>query len=252
MRAAALLAIACLAASATIARADEPVPPKARRLAALGRTLHEQGDYARAIAAFQEAYVLAPRPGLLFNIAQAYRLQGNCDDAELVYRRYIAARPPAEERALAQQHLATVVRCLKQRELDRANGALTALAGSRADAAAERERERGRLTRRIGLGVTLGGAAVLAAAAYFGIRAHNTELDVERRYAQGTRWPDLEPLHERGARDASAARWLAVGGGATASAGLVMILLGRRAEHATPVSIVPARRGAQIGVAWAF
>lgn len=251
MRAAALLAIACLAASAAPARAEEPVPPKARRLAALGRTLHEQGEYARAIAAFQEAYVLAPRPGLLFNIAQAYRLQGNCDDAELMYRRYIAARPPAQERALAEQHLATVVRCLKQRELDRANGSLTAMAEGRGDTTAER-RARGRLTRRIGIGATIGGAVALSAAAYFGIRAYNAEQEVERRYAQGTPWPDLEPIHERGERAATAGRWLAISGGATATTGLVMILLGRRAERATPVSIVPARRGAQIGVAWAF
>src|SRR5690606_28579845 len=81
--------------------------------------LHDRGDYARAIAAFKEAYVLAPSPGLLFNLAQAYRLRGNCDDAALMYRRYIAAAPrSADERALAEAHLATVVRCVQKRNLN--------------------------------------------------------------------------------------------------------------------------------------
>ena len=35
---------------------------------------------------------------LLFNLAQAYRLQGNCDDAALMYRRYLATNPGVEQR----------------------------------------------------------------------------------------------------------------------------------------------------------
>jgi len=251
-----LLAVAGLVASATIARADESVPPKARKLAALGRELHERGDYARAVDAFQEAYVIAPRPGLLFNLAQAYRLQGNCDDAELMYRRYLSAHPSSQERALAETHLATVVRCIERRRLnlpmDASMASLQVPPAPLADSSAAHRRARGRLVQRIGLGTSLGGLAALSVAAYYGARAHATEEDVERHYAGGTSWQEIAPLDERGQREARTARWLGIGGGATAVAGIALFLIGRQAERAVPVAIIPARRGAQIGLAWAF
>src|SRR5689334_3902403 len=80
--------------------------------------MHKRGEYDRAIVAFKEAYVIAPSPGLLFNIAQAYRLQGNCDDASLMYRRFLGTNPDPAARAVAEQHLATVERCMQKRSLN--------------------------------------------------------------------------------------------------------------------------------------
>src|SRR5690606_9690752 len=91
---------------------------KARALAERGRIAHDQGDYAAAIAAFTEAYAIAPAPGLLFNLAQAYRLKGSCEDAQLMYRRYLNANPSEGGRVLAEMHLATVERCLQNRALN--------------------------------------------------------------------------------------------------------------------------------------
>src|SRR5215470_15454178 len=111
----AVLAALALAAPAEV-RADNAwsgaVPAKARALAERGRAYHDAGDYAAAITAFTQAYVMAPSPALLFNLAQAYRLQGDCDDAALMYRRYLATGPSLDERALAESHLATVERCV--------------------------------------------------------------------------------------------------------------------------------------------
>ncbi|HWU91226.1 MAG TPA: tetratricopeptide repeat protein [Kofleriaceae bacterium] len=257
----ALLAIAGLATStAASAHADAPVPPRARELTARGRELHEQGDYAGAIAAFKEAYVLAPRPGLLFNIAQAYRLLGDCDDAEHMYRRYLATDPSPEQRALAEAHLAAVVLCVPWRDLDlRVDASIARLdvpppagLGLRAEPPVARPSGRGRLVQRLGLGASIGGAAALSAAAYYGVRAYVAQRDVERRYAHGTTWPDLAPLDERGKRAAVAARWLGIGGGAATAAGVALFLIGRSSERAVAVAAFPARRGAQIGVAWTF
>jgi tetratricopeptide (TPR) repeat protein len=262
MRAAALLAVVALAASAADARAGDPVPPKARKLAERGRELHERGDYARAIAAFKEAYVIAPSPGLLFNLAQAYRLQGNCDDAELMYRRYIAAAPASvDERALAEAHLATVVRCVRQRSLNLPPDAAIAqipLPPSPGhdpifdDAPAPAAGSRGRLARRIGLGTTIGGALALGGAAFYAVRAYRATAEVERLYAGGARWQDLEPIHERGERAETMARWLGVGGGIGAAAGVTLYLLGRRADRAPPIAITPVKGGVQVGLAWGF
>jgi len=260
MRAALLAAIA-LAAPAVEADSSDPVPQRARKLADRGRELHQRGDYARAVAAFKEAYVLAPSPGLLFNLAQAYRLQGQCDDAVDMYRRYLAAAPSSvEERPLAEAHLATVVRCVQKRRLNLPP-----------DAAMEHipvppapgpdplfiddtapPRSHGKVLREVGLGATLGGAVALGTAAYFGFRASSAAADVERLYAQGASWRVIAPIHERGERAETTARWLGIGGGVGAAAGLTLFVLGRRADRTSPVTVAPARDGARIGLSWTF
>src|SRR5262249_1560300 len=111
-----LVVAVALVAAAPPARAEEmlrpdQIPEKARVLAEGGRHYHDAGDYEQAIAAFKEAYVLAPSPGLLFNLAQAYRLAGQCDDAAWMYRRYLDASPAADRRAIAENHLAIVEKC---------------------------------------------------------------------------------------------------------------------------------------------
>jgi tetratricopeptide (TPR) repeat protein len=258
---AALLVVVALAAPVVEADSSDPVPPRARKLAERGRELHERGDYARAIAAFKEAYVLAPSPGLLFNLAQAYRLQGNCDDAAAMYRRYIAASPPwADERALAEGHLATVVRCVQKRNLNLPpDDAMAHIPVPPAPApdplfvdAPATGRSGGRALRGVGLGATLGGAVALSTAAYFGLRAYSAAADVERLYAEGASWKVIEPIHERGERAETTAKWLGIGGGVGAAAGVTLFILGRRAERAPPLAVTPAKGGAQIGLSWAF
>src|SRR5258706_6885134 len=107
MRAAFVLAVVLAApfAQADSALKPEKIPAKARELASRGRAFHDAGDYAAAVDAYKEAYVLAPSPGLLFNIAQAYRLAGNCDEAAWMYRRYLDTNPTGPDKTLAEQHL---------------------------------------------------------------------------------------------------------------------------------------------------
>ena len=254
-----LLAMIVLGASAPMAHAGEPIPPKARKLAERGRELHERGDYAGAIIAFKEAYVLAPSTGLLFNLAQAYRLYGNCDDAALMYRRYIAATPASsDERLLAEGHLATVVQCQKKRGVRQPDASLTNVSLTAPGATVVLEDRPpaapsdGKVLRGAGIGVAIGGAAALGAAAYFGVRARQASSEVERLYAEGASWQDIQPIHERGQRSESRAKWLGIGGGVGAAAGITMYVLGRRAEHSSPLTIAPAKGGAQVGLSWVF
>jgi tetratricopeptide (TPR) repeat protein len=277
-----LLAAVAIAACSMAAHAGEPVPQKARKLAERGRELHQRGDYSRAIIAFKEAYVLAPSPGLLFNLAQAYRLQGSCEDAALMYRRYIATVPRSavDERALAEGHLATVTRCMERRTLNLPPDAAmshipsppqSGIDGLFVDAPAPPPaRSRGQTLRKVGVGATIAGGAALTVAGYFAIRALNAASDVERLYAEGGRWKDIQPIHERGERAESAAKWLGIGGGITAAAGVTLYLVGRRAERApvtytaasprrappsvtrSSITVAPAPGGAQVGMSWTF
>ncbi len=75
-------------------------------------------QYESAIESFKAAYALAPAPGLLFNIAQAYRLwgKGHCLDAQRTYRTYLQASPEAPNREKVETQLKGLERCARDEE----------------------------------------------------------------------------------------------------------------------------------------
>jgi hypothetical protein len=256
----ALVVVMATMVAPSVVRAEDSetnrVPPKARTLADRGRAFHDAGDYANAIAAFTQAYVMAPSPALLFNLAQAYRLQGNCDDAALMYRLYLAAGPTPDGRALAETHLAFVERCVQKLslripvEVSPGRPAKPAPADPLAVTARAPSR-RAEITKDIGIGFVLGGSAALAAAGYYTLRAHNAANEVADLYAMGARWKDIAPIDERGKRAASRARLIGAGGALGVAGGVVTYLIGRRAER-PPVTVTPTGRGIEVSMLWAF
>lgn len=80
-----------------------------RALFEAGVKSYEDGRYEAAVAAFQEAYRLTQRQGLLFSIAQAlrrsYETTHDADqlrDAIRYYERYLSTRPGGDRRAEAE------------------------------------------------------------------------------------------------------------------------------------------------------
>jgi tetratricopeptide (TPR) repeat protein len=256
MVAAALLALGSLPVRGD-ATPGEPIPTKARTLADRGRAAHDAGDYSAAIAAFTQAYVIAPSPALLFNLAQAYRLQGNCDDAALMYRRYLATNPGFEQRALAEAHLASVERCLHKLALhipvETASRGRIAPPGVEPSAtvAAGPVSRRAQIEKDIGLGLAIGGGMSLAVAAYYAIQAHEAENDVGAAFARGGRWADIAPSDARGRSAATAATWFGAGGALGLAGGIVTYLIGRR-DEGPPLTVATTRHGLQLGVRWAY
>ncbi|MGE0551116.1 MAG: tetratricopeptide repeat protein [Kofleriaceae bacterium] len=239
--------LCCVLAVASVASAD-PVPDQARALAERGRQLHEQGHYSAAIDAFEKAYLLAPSTGLLFNLGQAHRLAGNCDDAAAMYRRYLANEPRDRARKVARSQLASLDHCAV------ASHGKTAVSRRAArDRAPTRARPRRGVTMtRIGIGTTVGGAIALGAAAYYGWQAHDASNEVARGYAMGTTWPELVPVHERGERAASRAWLLGVSGGIAAVTGVSLYVAGKRKAREFPIVVSGKDGGAQVGVKWKF
>src|SRR5262245_11475239 len=82
------LLAALMVASSGVAAAELTPAEQARRLSDEGLTAFREQRYAEAIAKFEASYALAPLPLLIFDIAQAYRLQGDCAHALELYRRY--------------------------------------------------------------------------------------------------------------------------------------------------------------------
>ncbi len=110
----AALALVFAAALVVPARADDPplqpdadARARAQELNQEGLRHYELAEYDAAIRSFRDAYELAPTPGLLFNIAQAYRLQGakGCASAIRVYRSYLRLLPSASNRTAVEGHI---------------------------------------------------------------------------------------------------------------------------------------------------
>jgi tetratricopeptide (TPR) repeat protein len=251
-----------LALASTSAMADS-VPNRARDLAERGRMAHDKKDYTTAIASFTEAYALAPAPGLLFNLAQAYRLRGNCDDAALMYRRFLATNPPDDARMLAESHLSTVERCLaakiappvetKPRTMP---GSITLAKHSEVHPALrskETDKPGRRVGENVGLGLAIGGGAALLVAGYYGLESHKVENEVERRYANGEKWKMLEDRAAEGDRASHIAKVsLGVGAAAIAAGAAVLVIDHRRHHKSLRVEPSVSQRGASVGVSWGF
>ncbi len=105
MRNAAMVAIVVLLAAG--ARAEEPADAKAQAKLhfKLGLTYYGAGDYKHAIDEYQTAYRLLPLPDFLFNVAQAYRLEGDRARALQFYARYLLVDPDGRGADEARQHM---------------------------------------------------------------------------------------------------------------------------------------------------
>jgi hypothetical protein len=53
------------------------------------------GDYASAEQAFKESYAMDPSPCTLYAAAQSVRLEGDCCNAENLFKSLLRSNPPA-------------------------------------------------------------------------------------------------------------------------------------------------------------
>jgi hypothetical protein len=262
--------LASLAAHGSSARADSSsdeaatsgmaIPEKARFLADRGRQLQRDGKFADALEAYKAAYVLAPSPGLLFNLAQAYRLNGDCDDAAWMYRRFLDTDPRDDLRNLVNDHLAKLQACMHVGFRTRIEVPAVPSGTDRAmpsqparvvDAVAEPSNA-GQREQEIGTYAMIGGGAALAVAVGFAIEAHSASNDVADAYHGGARAPDVRSIDDRGQRDATIATVAGITGGAALITGAVLYGLGRRDERAQHLAVVPHPGGGEVRLAWRF
>lgn len=72
---------------------------RAKQHFARGEKLFARGKFRAALVQYREAYQLVAAPELLFNIGQCHRNLGNPEAAVRVFRRFLAAKPKAKNRA---------------------------------------------------------------------------------------------------------------------------------------------------------
>ena len=104
----ALVAALCIAAVATSAHAEPPgVDPYEA-----GKRLFVARRYAEALDQFRRALAVAPRPEVLYSMAQAQRMLGDCPGAIETYRAFLAGQPGEP---LAEYARANIERCQAER-----------------------------------------------------------------------------------------------------------------------------------------
>lgn len=87
---------------------------EARALTNEGLHDFDAGQHRAALEKFESAYRLFPVPGLLYDMAQAARLLGDCQVAVARYGEFIASAPGAKFRKLAEQRLAELEPCAEK------------------------------------------------------------------------------------------------------------------------------------------
>jgi tetratricopeptide (TPR) repeat protein len=241
-----------------------PIPEKARFLADRGRQLQRDGKFAEALEAYKAAYVLAPSPGLLFNLAQAYRLNGDCDDAAWMYRRFLETEPRDDLRALVNEHLARLSACTHagfRTSIEAPNVARDTRPAMPSQPARPSPvvatpvptgPPPGHGERVAGTYLMIGGGVALVVAAGFALDASAAANDITAAYKNGMNHPDLRSLDDRGRRDDTITAVAGITGGLALVSGAVLYGLGRHAEQAQHVAFVPHRDGGEVRVAWHF
>ncbi len=104
------LALAC-PAGGRLAHAETP-RDEARSLYQTGLESYRAGNYDEAIARLKASYQLVPAPGLLYDLAQAQRLKGDCASARTLYRQFLDHSPSGPVEKLARSHLAEMDKCV--------------------------------------------------------------------------------------------------------------------------------------------
>ena len=87
------LVLVCSLASAAAAQSEEDRKAQAKKDVAAGLAAQDAGKYDEAIALDQRAYDAVPHPEILFNLAQAHRLNGDNAKALEYYQSYLAVDP---------------------------------------------------------------------------------------------------------------------------------------------------------------
>lgn len=243
-----LIVALALAALETTASAQ----PSAEDLYAEGQAAYDRADYTTAITKWQASYDLSKEAGLLFNLAQAKRLAGDCTGAIATYRRFdtMDADAASDQHKLAKdfmrelegtcsQQLPIVTTPLKT-EPSLANGPRVA---PRLDGP---ESDRGR-TWKIA-GVVTSGVGVVTLAVGLGLGHHGATIGDEITAACTTScdWATLKDKEARGKRAVAIGKALDVVGVAAVAGGAVFYYLGMRQETLT---VAPAPGGGGV-VSW--
>lgn len=240
------LIIATLAALESAAPADVPTP---ETLFSEGQAAYDHTDYTTAITKWRAAYDASGEPSLLFDVAQAQRLSGDCASALKTYQHFIAIDPDptSDQHAIANdlsRELASKCVTLEPPLPDPAPR-LNLVDGL--SPPKHQDARSGRALRIGGLAAGSAGAVTLAIGLGLGHHGQTLGDEVTRACAISCDWAAQEGKNSTGQRDVAIGRALDALGGAAIVGGAIAYYLGYREDG---VAISPVSRESGAVVTW--
>lgn len=260
------------------AQATPPPPPagtpddekKAKAKAAYEKGLghYNLGEFDLAIAAFKEAYAISNAPGLLFNVAQSYRLKKDYEQASYFYTTYLRLKPEAANRADVEARLEEMEKMIEeQKKLQNSppSGTLspdgsvsskeptvTTVVNQPVAPTPEGGVPPATLMT-AGLATGGAGAALLITGVIFGSLASSAQSDIEDLQAMGGVWDaDAQSKYDAGKRNNAIAIITYIAGGAALATGGTLYVLGMMKKKRMSASVSPSAAGTTASISWAF
>lgn len=236
--------------------AATPAPPTlARQHFERGMQHYDLGEFKAAIEEFKTAYSLSAAPGLLFNLAQASRLDRQYEAALHLYRSYLREQPDAPNRVDVEQRIRELVPVVRAAQVTRpppASPAVTPAAPAMRPGREDRLLWRHSGRRLAGIVVGSLGLSALATGIGFGVAALSAQRQLSRVTAERAAWTaQNQALYTSGQRDANLATAMYVIGGAAIATGTLLYALDWMHEGGR-WALAPLPGGAQVGWACDF
>lgn len=236
-------AVATLSATA-IAQQRTSDEDAARELYVEGMRLYNLGKYDEAIARYEQGYRLAPLPGFLYNLAQAYRLKGDCAQAYRLYKNFLRLAEEVEHRAEIEGLMAEMDEC-RNKDAPAVDNPGDPVPGERADTqdglTHETDTPRGGAgTKKVAGIITASlGVILVGTGAYFAADASDASGQISDLFEQGGRWTEeYDDIEARGQRSSMLSKVFFATGALAVAGGAVLYYLGARDARASSQLVV--------------
>jgi tetratricopeptide (TPR) repeat protein len=272
------IVLATLLATATSTLAQPAAPPQtedqkraaARALYEKGLSHYNLGEFDQAIKAFKEAYAISQAPGLLFNVAQSYRLKKDYEQATYFYQTYLRLKPDAPNRADVEERLKEMQEAIEEQKKLGAKppigtvtpeGTLVTTTTTTTTTGPSRQPEQPVVAEGVknqslitaGYATAGAGAALVVTGLVFGRMAKSAEQDLERLGTTNGTWTQAQQdLYDTGKRNNTIAIISFIAGGAAIATGATLWVLGNQKQPASTLAIDVSKSGTSFAVGWGF
>lgn len=248
-----------------VAKTDEQKKAEAKTLYDEGLKHYNLAEYDSAIDKFKRAYAISSAVGLLFNIAQSYRLKKDWEQASNFYLTYLRLKPDAPNRVDVEQRIAEMQKMIedaKAMEKRPPSGTVTP-----EGAPTQKQNPAvninvvqndggvsGQSLITAGYATAGAGAALVITGLVFGQMAKNAEKELNQLNTDmGTWTQDQQDLYDAGKRNNTIAIIAFVAGGAAVATGGTLWVLGSlKGKEPAKLDVSAGKQGASVSIAWSF
>jgi tetratricopeptide (TPR) repeat protein len=244
------VAIAALFAIAATATSVAAQPADAGALEASGQRHYELAEYAAAIADFKEAFRITDQPELLFNIAQAYRLSGDCRQAVTFYKTFLRRVPDASNAEKVKGRIAEMETCAAKQPETPAQPETPTVAPTSPETTTSTSTRRRTWKTWAGIGALGAGALGAGAGAYLLARGSSKTDELRDLCATSCAGEEARGIEAAGNAANRNATIGFIAGGVLVAGGVALILIDRRSGEGPMVT--PTKGGATASWTWSF